>query len=196
MAQPTGDARERALHSLYSRHAEGVRRYLTRMVGEADAEDLMHDAFERAQHALTVHDAVHERAAWLYRIARNAAVDRLRSRTVREREDVVAVLRDSSRCEYPDVELARAQTRACILELVDRLAPSHRAVVLLSELGGLSDRETADALGVSVGAAKIRLHRARRALRDLMECECLTFRDERNELACERMQRRTLPFVG
>jgi RNA polymerase sigma-70 factor (ECF subfamily) len=75
--------------------------------------------------------------------------------------------------------------RSCILDLVERLAPSHRAVILLAELGGLTDQETADALGVTLGAAKIRLHRARRALRGLMECECRTFRDERNELACE-----------
>ncbi len=181
-------------HFLYSRHGAGIRRYLARMVGEADAEDLMHDVFERA---LAAHDAEQQPAAWLYRIARNAAVDRLRSRTVREREDVIAVLRDSAAgCEpRPDVDLARAQMRACIFDLVERLAPSHRAVVLLSELRGLTDRETADALGVSLGAAKIRLHRARHALRDLMECECRTFRDERNELACEPVAPRTLRVV-
>src|SRR6266702_4707135 len=78
-------------HFLYSRHGAGIRRYLARMVGEADAEDLMHDVFERA---LAAHDAEQQPAAWLYRIARNAAVDRLRSRTAREREDVIAVLHE------------------------------------------------------------------------------------------------------
>jgi RNA polymerase sigma-70 factor (ECF subfamily) len=184
------------LHALYSLHAAGIRRYLARMVGEVDADDALHDVFERARRATD--DGTTEGVGWLYRIARNAALDRLRSRSIREREDVVEAIRGAAPgCETrPDEELARARMRACILDLVDRLAPSHRAVVLLSELRGLSDRETADALGVSLGAAKIRLHRARRALRDLMECECRTFRDERNELACEPVTRRALPVVG
>jgi len=187
-----------ALYTLYSRHGAGIRRYLARMVGDADAEDLVQDVFEHAQRAVTTLDAEQHASAWLYRIARNAALDRLRSRMVREREDVVAALWDGAAgCEQrPDIDLARAQTRACILDLVERLAPSHRAVVLLSELRGLSDRETADSLAVTLGAAKIRLHRARRALRDLMECECRTFRDERNELACEPARPRTFRVVA
>jgi RNA polymerase sigma-70 factor (ECF subfamily) len=174
------------LEALYARHAPGIRRYLARVVGGADAEDLAHDVFERAQRALPAAAGDRE-AAWLYRIARNLAVDRLRGRSVRERDDVVEALREPPEdgAPRPDVDLARAQMRSCILDLVDRLAPSHRAIVLLSELGGLSDRETADALGLTLGAAKIRLHRARRALRGLMECACRTFRDERNELGCE-----------
>ncbi len=91
MRQSTGVAGPSALHFLYSRHGAGIRRYLARMVGEADAEDLVHDVFERA---LTAHDVEERAAAWLYRIARNAAVDRLRSRTAREREDVIAVLHE------------------------------------------------------------------------------------------------------
>ena len=183
-----------ALRALYTRYGPGIRRYLARIVGDADAEDLVHDVFERAQRS-AASPAGELAAPWLYRTARNAAVDRLRSRSVREREDVVEALRDGADGGElrPDVELARAQMRSCILDLVDRLAPSHRAIVLLSELAGLSDQETADSLGVTLGAAKIRLHRARRSLRELMECECRTFRDERNELACEPSATGKLP---
>ena len=69
-------------------------------------------------------------------------------------------------------------------EVVDGLPPSQRAVILLGELRGLSDREMADALGISLGAAKIRLHRARRALKAALESACTFERDEVNELAC------------
>ena len=121
-------------------------------------------------------------------------VDRLRSRSVRDRDDVVEAIRDGADRDEPrpDLDLARTEMRSCILDLVDRLAPTLRAVVLLSELGGQSDGEMADALGITLGAAKIRLHRARRALRELMDCECHTFRDERNELACEPTRAETL----
>ncbi|WP_242392452.1 carboxymuconolactone decarboxylase family protein [Anaeromyxobacter oryzisoli] len=61
----------------------------------------------------------------------------------------------------------------------------------MSELRGLTVREAAGVLGVSLGAAKIRLHRGRRALRDLVDRECRMFRDERNELSCEPAARGT-----
>ncbi len=74
--------------------------------------------------------------------------------------------------------------RACILDVVERLPASLRAAILLGELRGLGDRELADALGISLGAAKIRLHRARRALRAALERACRFERDEQDELAC------------
>ncbi len=170
------------LPDLYARHRAGIRRYLARMIGEADAEDVLHDVFERARTAARDAQAS---AAWLYRIARNAALDVLRARAVREREAVRESLRDEPPSETPDQDLARTRTRSCVLGLIDLLAPGQRDIVRLTELRGLSDREAAETLGITVGSAKILLHRARRALRDLMECECRTYRDQRNELACE-----------
>ncbi len=184
------------LAAAYAQHRAGLRRYLARIVGAADADDLLHDVFERAQRSSRPDDGA-EAPAWLYRIARNAAIDRQRGFAVRERDDVRDALVQGRPDEpQPDVELARAQMRSCILDLVDRLSPNHRAVLLLSELGGLSDQETADALELTLGAATIRLHRARRALREFMECECRTFRDERNELACEPVRAVALPVLS
>jgi RNA polymerase sigma-70 factor (ECF subfamily) len=177
------------IDELYGRHSPGIRRYLARLVGSAEAEDLTQDVFEKAHRALHTHRAEARLSTWLYRIATYAAIDRLRSRSVRERDDVSELAyaseierRDDDR---PDHEVLRSETRGCILRLVETLPPSGRAVVLLSGLREMSDRDTAEALGITVGAAKIRLHRARRQLRKLMECECRLYRDERNELGCE-----------
>jgi RNA polymerase sigma-70 factor (ECF subfamily) len=181
------------LSDLYARHRAGIRRYLARMIGEADAEDVLQDVFERAQSA--ARDA-QPSAGWLYRIARNAALDVLRGRVVREREAVAAQLREEAPSDTPDEDLARARTRSCILGLIDLLPPAQQEVVRLSELRGLSDREAAETLGITVGSAKIRLHRARRALRELMECECRTYRDRRNELACEPVRASALRVLA
>jgi RNA polymerase sigma-70 factor (ECF subfamily) len=181
------------LPELYAHHRAGLRRYLARMIGEADAEDLLHDVFERAQAA--AHDA-EPSAGWLYRIARNAALDVLRGRAVRARESVRESLRDETPSDTPDEDLARTRTRSCVLGLVDQLIPAHREIVRLTELRGLSDREAAETLRITVGSAKIRLHRARRALRELMECECRTYRDQRNELACEPVRSSTLRVLA
>jgi RNA polymerase sigma factor (sigma-70 family) len=191
--RPEPERAAATLHALYARHAATIRRYLARLVGEADAEDLVQDVFERAQRMRWRNTTRASQLRGLYRIARNAAVDRHRSNAVREREDTVAALRDDTdgRATPPDTELMRARTRTCILGLVERLAPGQRDVVLLSELRGLTVREAAGVLGVSLDAAKIRLHRGRRALRDLVDRECRTFRDERNELSCEPAARGT-----
>jgi DNA-directed RNA polymerase specialized sigma24 family protein len=58
------------------------------MLGDADAEDLAHDVFARAQRAVLPAEGEPNAAAWLYRIARNAAVDRLRSHALRVRESL------------------------------------------------------------------------------------------------------------
>jgi RNA polymerase sigma-70 factor (ECF subfamily) len=181
------------LLDLYARHRAGIRRYLARMVGDADADDLLQDVFERAQAA--ARDA-QPSSGWLYRIARNAALDVLRDRAVRAREAAAESLRDEAPSETPHDDLARTRTRSCILGLIDLLPPGQREIVRLTELRGLSDREAAQTLGVTVGSAKIRLHRARRALRDLMECECRTYRDQRNELACEPVRASALRILG
>ncbi len=175
------------VEELYRRHERGVRRLLARMVGEHDAEDLTHDVFERAQRALGTYRAESRPATWLYRIATHVAIDLLRNRAVREREDPsVAAPSSDARDFAPDREAVRRRTRACILELIARLPVNQRAVLVFSEIRGLSDREAAEALGITLSSAKIQLHRARKALRALMTCECSVYRDEWTELVCER----------
>lgn len=179
---------DRIIGDLYSRYASGVRKHLARLVGDVDVDDLVHDVFEKAQRALSTHRTEARLSTWLYRIARYAAIDRLRSRSVRERH---ACAEEVDCAEVPaddvpaDHALARIQMRCCVRRLVDRLPPNQRSVVELGELRGMSDQETAHALGISVASAKIRLHRARLSLRRLMTCECDVYRDEKNEVGCD-----------
>jgi RNA polymerase sigma-70 factor, ECF subfamily len=197
-SRPAGPDHAARVAALYARHAAGLRRHLARLVGSADAEDLVHDAFEKAHRALPEHRGDSRLSTWLYRIATHAALDRLRGRAVREREATAATGGDESdrRHGAPDAELVRARMRACILELVDALPAGQRAVLTLAELRGLDDRQTAEALGITVGAAKIRLHRGRAGLKKLVGCECRTYRDEANGLTCERIRPASLPPRG
>jgi RNA polymerase sigma-70 factor (ECF subfamily) len=178
---------------LHREHGDRIRRYLARLVGESDAEDLAQDVFEKAQRALDTFRGDSRVLTWLYRMATNAAIDRLRSaahRAALERvgeetePEETALSPDAPHERSVDAEVDRARMRACILGVVEQLPTSQRAAILLGELRGLSDRELADALGVSVGAAKIRLHRARRALKAALERACSFDRDEQNEFAC------------
>jgi RNA polymerase sigma-70 factor (ECF subfamily) len=69
---------------------------------------------------------------------------------------------------------------------VDGLRENYRAVLVLSDFEELSNVEIAGILGISSDSVKIRLHRARTSLRKELDAKCSLYRDERNELACER----------
>lgn len=178
------------IEKLHRDHGDRIRRYLARLVGANDAEDLAQDVFEKAQRAMGAFRGDSRVLTWLYRVATNAAIDRLRSagrRTDRGHAgDPLDADSSSEAAEERslDGEIDRTRMRECILGVVEQLPASQRAVILLGELRGLSDRETADALGISLGAAKIRLHRARRVLKAALERACTFERDEQNEFAC------------
>ncbi len=181
------------IESLHREHGDRIRGYLARLVGPTDAEDLAQDVFEKAQRALGTFRGDSRVLTWLYRVATNAAIDRLRSagrRAALEGDDDAADPLEPERAggaareRSLDGELDRAQMRECILRVVEQLPASQSAAILLGELRGFSDRELADALGISLGAAKIRLHRARRALKVALERACSFERDDENEFAC------------
>ena len=181
------------IEKLHRDHGDRIRRYLVRLVGTSDAEDLAQDVFEKAQRAMGTFRGDSRVLTWLYRVATNAAIDRLRSaerHSDLERDDAPAESLDADGASDAveerslDGELDRARMRECILQVVEQLPASQSAIILLGELRGLSDRQMADALGISLGAAKIRLHRARRALKAALERACTFERDEQNEFAC------------
>ena len=78
---------------------------------------------------------------------------------------------------------------ACYLDFVNQLPPDSRDVYILSEFEGLSDRDIARRLSLSVGAAKIRLHRARAKLNDELRRHCQCYHNERGELMAEPKRR-------
>ncbi len=80
----------------------------------------------------------------------------------------------------------RKEMNECIANFVEALPKNYRTVLALSDLDGLKNQEIADILGLSVDAVKIRLHRARRALKKQFATKCNLYRTEANELACDR----------
>ena len=180
--------------SLHDRYRPGILRFLRRMVGEADAEDMTQVVFERANRALKEFRGDSSVATWLYRIATNVAVDLLRSPAFRRRDasleevgepDASAFAERPSNSEHQAI---RNEMNACIREVVDGLPANYRAVLILSDLEGFTPAELASRLGLSLEAAKIRLHRARARLRKALEQECQFYRDDLGQLNCDRKQ--------
>lgn len=177
-----------------------IYRYLARLVGEHEAEDLTQEVFVKIYQALKTFRGESQLSTWIYRIATNAALDRLRSPAFRQMLQKRAMNDSmiSSEIEREDrdvwtgektpsleTSLIRKEMNECIRNFVESLPPNYRAVVVLSELQELTNNEIAEILGLSLDVVKIRLHRARARLRKELETHCSFYRDERNELACE-----------
>jgi RNA polymerase sigma-70 factor (ECF subfamily) len=82
-------------------------------------------------------------------------------------------------------QLARQnEMTECVQRFVLSLPETLRTPLILHDMEGLTNAEIANVLGSSLGAAKMRLHRARAALRQMMEDHCDLFNDERNVLSC------------
>lgn len=138
-----------------------------RMLGNAeDAEDAAQETFLRAYAQLRKFDADQKFATWLLSIDAHYCIDRLRRRRflwLSLDDDVLSESLPSDAPE-PDDELLRHESEQEIVRLLERLSPAYRLVVVLRYWYDQSIEEIARTTGDSVGAAKVKLHRARNAL--------------------------------
>jgi RNA polymerase sigma-70 factor, ECF subfamily len=173
--------------TVYAEFEPKIRRYLDRLAGHAAVDDLIQDVFTKISQALPQFRGESSLSTWVYRIATNAAYDRLRSRSSHESANVALDEAAPVADRAPGVEqtLVRGEMNACIDDYIARLPASYRSVVILSEHEGLTNQEIADALGTTLDTVKIRLHRARARLRKELGSGCKFYRDDRNEFACE-----------
>ena len=183
--EPTGAALD--FQRVYDELQPRIRRYLARLAGPGKADDLTQETFARVSQALAGFRGEAALSTWIYRIATNVAFDRARSPgfQLQARTAEPEALAGLGTAPAIEQDIARREMSECVRDYVDQLPADYRTVVVLSELEELPDREIAEVLGISLEAAKIRLHRARARLRQLLEQGCDVSRDERNELTCE-----------
>ena len=140
-----------------------------------EALDAAQEAFIRAYQALPSFRGQSAFYTWLFRITMNVASDRVRQRAARgrafgtervEEEEWERTLVD--RGEAPDASAARAEERRRIQRALESLPEHHRAIIMLSDLEGLSYREIAEVLGIPMGTVMSRLHNARKRLRQAL----------------------------
>jgi RNA polymerase sigma-70 factor (ECF subfamily) len=142
-----------------------LHRYAARMVGSAlDGEDVVQEAIARAVAALDRAPPDANADGWLFRIAHNAAMDFLRARE-RGRSRVIE---EDDLISRADEAASRVATRAA-LSLFMRLPPSQRGAVILKDVLGYSNEESAGILGTTLAATKAALHRGRSRLRILAD---------------------------
>ena len=175
-----------------------ILRYLSGMVGEAEAEDLAQEVFLKVSRGLKKFRGQSRVSTWVYRIATNAAIDRLRKPSLKhQRLGGAAAGPSAGRSETgagdseacTDETSPAAETSViedemlhCLLSFINKLPAGQRAVATLSFFEGLKNAEIAEILGINVQTVKMRLQRARRRLVAELETHCGWFRDARNHL--------------
>jgi RNA polymerase sigma-70 factor (ECF subfamily) len=177
---------------LYRAHHADVRRFVYHMTQSASlADELTQETFVKAYEASDSFRGDAPARIWLLRIARNTCLDYLRSPRAREArlpslddgpgDAVMMAEKDAASTEET---VQRAQMSACVQEFVLDLPETLRSALVLHDVEGFTNAQAAQVLGVSLEAAKARLHRARARLRAMMEANCDLFHDERNVLSC------------
>ncbi len=143
--------------ALFAAHQTGVLRYLTRVVGHPEtARDLTQEVFLRISRTTTPRGSGAELRGWVFRIARNLALNHLRDRGRQPQSDFLS---DTATLQ-PGQEL-----RVAVQQALARLTDADRDVFLFKEVAGLSYEELAAACELTVDAVRSRLHRARIQLR-------------------------------
>jgi RNA polymerase sigma-70 factor (ECF subfamily) len=184
--------READFNKVYDEYNSKILRYITRLTNDNETEDITQEVFEKVNRGLSGFKGESQLSTWIYRIATNAALDRMRSPSFRHSgEDLADGEQDRNvwiRSKKPPVDnqLIRKEMSECVQEYIDRLSPEYKTVILLSEIEGFTNKEIADILQVSLDTVKIRLHRARASLKKLLDKACDFYHNEQDILACDR----------
>jgi len=170
---------------IYDEYYGPVKRFLTKMSGsEWVAEDLAQDTFIKVQDNLDVLRDKARLKSWIFAIARNKCLDYFRSQNSRKEDQQFA---EDDRFQIKPIaqfKMEQQEMNICIQEKTQLLPEPLRAVLVLYETMGLSQKEIADTLEISVGNVKTRLHRARKAMKKIFNRECNIEHDERNVMVC------------
>ena len=163
-----------AAEQLVERYADRVYRLAVRITGSnEDAEEAAQDALWTAARKIYTFKGDSAFGSWLYRIAANAAYQKLRTRKAKAREvaldDVLPSLDDDGRHFEPmddwsnrvDQKALQGELRRILEEAIDALPPDYRTALVLHDVEGLSNPDIAEALGISLPAVKSRVHRSR-----------------------------------
>jgi RNA polymerase sigma-70 factor (ECF subfamily) len=180
-ALQAGDAD--AFATLLQRFGPRLLRLARSLVGnEEDARDVLQDAMVSVHRSIHRFESSAALATWLHRIVVNAALMKLRTKRRHPEEDIEALLprfaedghqmvASTPWSESAEAMLEREETRAAVREAISKLPDAYRIVLQLRDIEEMSTAEVAEILGVTANTVKIRLHRARQALRTLLERE-------------------------
>ena len=183
--------------TVFASYEKPILGFVLQMVrDESVAEDLTQEIFLKVHRSLPGFEGRSKLSTWVYRIATKACLDHFRSSSHKKGERTDALegdvpagsLDEAARSGVVPLEerVVKEEMGGCVREFVDDLPEDYRAVVVLHDLQGFKNREIAEILECSIGAVKIRLHRARTKLKASLAGGCSFYRDGEDVLRCDR----------
>lgn len=149
-----------------------LRSFIRARVHPSELEDVEQDVYLRMHRAVGELRDEQRVEAWMYRIARSAVIDRYRARgrdaCRQELDDSIAATEDES----ADLPTAERELATCVEPFLAALPASYREALRLTEIEGLTQRQAADKLGLSLSGMKSRVQRGRAMLREAFEACC------------------------
>jgi len=161
-------------------------RAIVREAGEA--EDVLQETFVRAHLSLDQLREDSALATWLFRIATHISLDHVRQRSRRPRcedSEIEDIQQDEDATPSLQGIVEQRQMSSCVQRYLLELPADYRTVILLHDLEGMTAAEIADALEVSLPNAKVRLHRARARLKEVLGEGCTFSCNCRGVVVCE-----------
>lgn len=174
------DSYKQVVEATIGRLLAVARRYLR----EDDACDAVQDTYIKMHESIDKFRQEASLQTWLQRILVNECLQRLRKQKSRPETSIDDLLpeyledghRANPQAPWPDSYrevIDRERRCECVMENLEKLPVNYRTIILLRDIEGYSGQETADLLDISIATVKVRLHRARQALRELLEPEML-----------------------
>jgi RNA polymerase sigma-70 factor (ECF subfamily) len=177
---------------IYDQHYSRVRKFILALVkDEWVADDILQDTFLKVQQNIGSLKDPSKLSSWIFRIAHNLCQDHFRRLKKSRKEERI------DREETEDLnealiqkglgiqkELEQRQMGECVQNQINLLPESLRTVLVLFDMMEFSHQESADILGITVKNVKVRLHRARKKLKAILQEKCAFERDERDVLIC------------
>jgi len=167
----TGD--RTAFEGLVLRYQDRLYAAMVQVVGSADeAEDVVQDAFVRAFLKLDTFQNNSQFFTWLYRIAFNSALSRMRRRkTTTSLDQAREAVGDEPVDQFagPDQRMLQQERVQMVQKALGQLSPDHRAILVLREMEDHAYEQIAEILNISIGTVRSRLSRARSQLKTVLE---------------------------
>jgi RNA polymerase sigma-70 factor (ECF subfamily) len=163
-----------------------LRRYLERLVGDpSTADDLLQDTLLKIARALPRFEGRSSVKTWAFTIATRVATDHFRRPLNRAQMIDIDETGPTLDAET-DHDLVVDEMNSCVREVIESLPEDYRTALVLHDLEGQTAAQVAEIAGCSVATAKIRIHRARRRLKEALDEECRFYRDTDNVFRCDR----------
>jgi len=176
---------------IYDQYYTKVRKFILALVKDQwAADDLIQETFLRIQENLGTLKDPSKLSSWIFRIAHNLCLDHFRQLKIAASQGSTDLDRVESLGEgfiqeiFIQKELEQREMGKCVQDQINLLPESLRTALILFDIMEFSHQEIADILGITVENVKVRLHRARKKLKPILEETCAFERDERNVLVC------------